>query len=196
MEESVMSEIKYMFRLCIEQERDSILELAVGAADTAESVAKAKKTILKLLDEFSPEFAAPTTRLNLSTQEDNSEMKPEPTMRNGVKGFILLRCQACGNTFKLFQREPKKRVFCKCGHCVDLAVPLAHFQCTCAKCGKQSWGKTNIEEASIEVRCSCGNPITLNWYPEDRQYGTFEENAGTETEPETANKPENAKSEP
>jgi len=190
MEETIMNEIKYMFRLCIEQDRDSILEAAVGASDTAGSVAKARETILKLLDEFTPEFASPTTRPNLSVQEDEPEVKPEPAMRNGVKGFILLRCQECGNVFKSFQREPKQRVFCKCGHCIGLTVPLARFQCTCAKCGKRSWGKTNIEDASIEVRCSCGNQMSLNWRSEDRQYGTFEENAGAKTEVETQAKAE------
>lgn len=196
-----MKELRYSFQLSIEQDRESILELTVGAEDTAESVAKAKKTVQELLDEYvlriqnefvpRPEGAAGT--FSVSSEEPPKNQKLQKSAKiaevvqekasgsSGTKGFVIIRCEKCGNVFRSFLRGPQKELSCKCGHHIDLTVPLANFEYTC-ECGKKNWGKTNVEDASIEVRCSCGKRKVLDWAPPKGYRSVREEDEETPDE--------------
>ncbi|MDE7243282.1 MAG: hypothetical protein K2O18_04795 [Oscillospiraceae bacterium] len=169
-----MQDLKYSFQLSIEQDRESILEVTVGAEDSLESAAKAKATIQQLLNDFMPEFSArppqekpqnPTKPSKIAGAEEGAASDS-----GGAKGFVLIRCEKCGNIFRSFLRSPQKMLSCKCGNHIDLAVPLAGFEYTCERCGRKNFGSTNIEDPSIEVRCSCGEQAELDWVSADKEY--------------------------
>lgn len=94
----------------------------------------------------------------------------------GAKGLMLLRCPKCKSEFVQFLREPQTTNECrKC----DAKIPLdalARFEFTCPVCKKESYGRTNVEDAEIvneKFSCVCGRSIPkLTWNPAKRCYTT------------------------
>lgn len=84
--------------------------------------------------------------------------------------MLRLRCKECGNTFGIFLREYQTEVLCRCGHSIDLTAPLAKYHFTCPYCEREKFGKTNLEDPEITVRCNCGGDVDLRWNPKAREY--------------------------
>lgn len=87
----------------------------------------------------------------------------------GAKGLMLLRCPKCKSEFVQFLREPQTTNECrKCGAKIPLDA-LARFEFTCPVCKKESYGRTNVEDAEIvneKFSCVCGRSIPkLTWNP-------------------------------
>lgn len=62
---------------------------------------------------------------------------------------MLLRCPKCKSEFVQFLREPQTTNECrKCGAKIPLDA-LARFEFTCPVCKKESYGRTNVEDAEI-----------------------------------------------
>ena len=94
----------------------------------------------------------------------------------GAKGLMLLRCPKCKSEFVQFLREPQTTNECrKCGAKIPLDA-LARFEFTCPVCKKESYGRTNVEDAEIvneKFSCVCGRSIPkLTWNPAKRCYTT------------------------
>lgn len=102
---------------------------------------------------------APTPAVGTSSE------RPE-----GAKGLLLLYCRECGNIFGTFLREYQSEITCRCGHHIDLTVPLARYRFTCPYCQHEGWGKTNSEDPEIEVQCKCREMVTVRWNPDAREY--------------------------
>ena len=175
----------YTFSLCIDQGNRTIVDTTVEVQDTKEGIAKAKRTIQRLMNEYAqvPKAQAPTPEpQDLAPEKQTSidettapESKPAPDpppekKPDGARGLLQLHCKECGRTFGTFLREHQAEMVCKCGHHIDLTVPLARYRFTCPYCEKESWGQTNLEDPDITVRCKCGGDINLRWVSKLREY--------------------------
>ena len=86
---------------------------------------------------------------------------------------MFLHCPECNRTFKQFSKDFTESTSCFCG----TKIPLdntTRFEYTCPACGKLTYGRTNIEMATIDagsMNCVCGTPCReLRWDPEVRSF--------------------------
>lgn len=165
----------YTFSLCIKQGEKLLLGTEIVTGDTAEEIAKAKKTIQRLLNEYTP--AEKTLAPRPKEPEPEVASPPVQTVTTpsaekpmGVRGLLHVRCPECDNIFGTFLREYQTDISCKCGHRIDLTVPLARFAYTCPYCEQTRYGRTNLEDAEITVRCKCGGDVILRWDTQAREY--------------------------
>lgn len=205
---------RYTFALKICDSVGTLIDMTIGAAQAPNSLAKAKETIHKTLEEFTPmpivvkepdqgdpTVFAPNITIEAKNEEDKAEAPvtlnpgtvmelistafPEPKTINvpasqepeatdkkpdGVKGLVHLHCSKCDSNFGTFLKEPKSKFTCKCGHSIDLTVPLARYRFTCPYCEKESWGYTNLEDPAITVRCKCSRDVELWWNTKAKEY--------------------------
>lgn len=79
---------------------------------------------------------------------------------DGYTGFLLLRCEECGEVKAFCAKRPITQYRCECGHKTDLHDLLpVYAHC---KCGRDSKYKTNIVDGTAVVNCvACGAPIDL-----------------------------------
>lgn len=86
---------------------------------------------------------------------------------------MLLHCPRCGHTFKHFSKDFAEATKCFCGAEAPL-LDTARFEFTCNCCGKFTFGRTNIEDASIDagaLHCVCSTPSPeMRWDPEVRKF--------------------------
>lgn len=91
----------------------------------------------------------------------------------GAKGLMLLHCPGCGHTFKHFSKDFAEAAKCFCGAEVPL-LDTARFEFTCNRCGKLTFGRTNIEAASVDagaLHCACSAPSPeMRWDPKVRKF--------------------------
>lgn len=189
---------RYTFTLKICDSVGPLIDMTIGAAQDKDSLAKAKETVNKALEEFTPmpsgvkapvqsaemtitpgmmmELRAksgttPAQDTTAEPVEDTPAQDPAPAKPPaGVKGLLRLRCPNCGNIFGTFLREPKTEIDCKCGHSIDLTGPLVRYRFTCPYCEKDSWGYTNLEDPAIIIRCKCGGDVELQWNTKAKEY--------------------------
>lgn len=175
----------YKFSLCIDRGDRILVDTTVEVKATAEEISKAKRTINRLMSEYAP-AATPMPipqeseppKQNPEAQAPNGTVDPlEPEgvappekKQEGVRGLLRLRCPECRNTFGTFLREHQSEIVCKCGHHIDLTVPLAGYRFTCPYCEKETWGQTNLEDPEITIRCKCGGDVELRWVPKVKEY--------------------------
>lgn len=114
--------------------------------------------------------------LDVDTPKISTVTEPRPLSKpgaRGAKGLMLLTCPGCHHTFKHFARENTDKVKCFCGTEVPVDN-VARFEFTCKKCGKLSYGWTNIGTAVIEagaLNCVCAAPApAMTWHPAARKY--------------------------
>ncbi len=177
---------RYMFQLHIAQDGEAIVDVIVGANAVPEEIGKAKKTLRRMLDEFTPKIEAlslfqpdlpaqPAPRL---VEEASSSAvlapaiirRPKSSGAKGAKGLMILHCETCGDIFVTVLKGSEQELTCKCGSRIDLTRPMASFRYICPCCEKKTWGKTNVEEPDFETRCLCGNKIRLVWVVKDKEY--------------------------
>jgi len=82
--------------------------------------------------------------------------------KTGVKGFVIIRCEECGETRGFCTKSEITYTTCKsCGHKTEIreTMPL-YLNC---KCGKSFRYRTNILEGeAMTWNClGCGNPVDL-----------------------------------
>lgn len=118
--------------------------------------------------------------LDVDTPKISTVTEPRPSFAplskpgaRGAKGLMLLTCPGCHHTLKHFARENTDKVKCFCGTEVPVDN-VARFEYTCPSCGKLTYGRTNIETATIDagsMNCVCGTPCQeLRWDPEVRSF--------------------------
>lgn len=118
--------------------------------------------------------------LDVDTPKISTVTEPRPSFAPlskpgalGAKGLMLLHCPGCGRTFKSFSKDFVEATKCFCGVEVPL-LDTARFEFTCKSCGKLTYGRTNIETATIDagsMNCTCGTPCReLRWDPEVRSF--------------------------
>ena len=118
--------------------------------------------------------------LDVDTPKISTVTEPRPSFTplskpgaQGAKGLMLLHCPGCGRTFKSFSKDFVEATKCFCGAEVPL-LDTARFEFTCKSCGKLTYGRTNIETATIDagsMNCTCGTPCReLRWDPEVRSF--------------------------
>ena len=192
---NTMDRHNYTFRLQVEEDDQVTLSTAIRAGLTAGEIAKAKETIHRLLDEYTPEAAVPEMEA-VRTPEGEAADTPEPDVQTadhirqttespteskdpapasasepeGARGLLRLRCQACGKTFGTFLKERQKEILCNCGHHINLTAPLARYRFTCPYCEKDTWGLTNLGDPEITIRCKCGMDVDVIWAPKAKEY--------------------------
>ena len=169
----------YTFSLCIDRGDHTIVDTTVEVPNTREGITRAKRTIQRLMNEYTPVAKAPEpVELNPESQAHTDPLPaagtaptPPPEKKpEGARGLLRLYCKKCGNTFGTFLREYQTELDCKCGHHIDLTVPLAKFTYTCPYCEQTRWGQTNLEDPDITVRCKCSRDVNLRWVPKSREY--------------------------
>lgn len=167
---------KYTFSLCIKQDGKVLIGTEASAGDSPEEIAKAKKTIQRSLNEYTPKTTVPHPQKTEPTPEATAPppvqtvTPPVSEKQVGVRGLVQVRCPECNNVFSTFLKEYQTEVLCKCGHRIDLTAPLARFAYTCPYCEQTRWGKTNLEDPEITVRCKCGGDVDLRWNPSTKEY--------------------------
>ena len=86
---------------------------------------------------------------------------------------MLLHCPNCNRNFKHFSKEFIQSARCFCGADIPLDN-TARFEFECPTCGKRTFGRTNIETATIaagSMNCVCGtNCHELRWDPDARSF--------------------------
>lgn len=91
----------------------------------------------------------------------------EPSYR----GFLLIRCEACGKVYAYNAREETREFTCRdCGHVTplrDMTVAELH----CPDCKKTWTYKTNLTDAEVFCRCiACGADMRSRWNAKLKRY--------------------------
>lgn len=87
--------------------------------------------------------------------------KPEPQREpEAYKGFLIIRCEQCGEIRAFCAKTPITRNTCKCGHTTELhGLKPFHLKC---KCGSTFNYRTNVTDSKFEWPClNCGSPVDL-----------------------------------
>lgn len=162
----------YVIRLNIEREGCPVMDTSLSVG-TSEELSRAKKQIGRILADFVQiaEENADSGAGSVGSEGGERADSPGGQERvDGIKGAVQLRCHACGNVFGKFLNQRQAACLCRCGQLIDLTGPLARYSYTCPSCGKYGYGRTNLEDAEINVRCVCGENLTLRWNPAGREY--------------------------
>ena len=188
---------RYTFGAYIKRGDDTVLDIAVEAINTPESIRKAISTVRRAMTSHAPDAtpiviaadkdrsahtsaqaaAAPepatTPTTAASGQEQKSQahpiLKPDKPLE-GVRGLLHLHCEGCGKTLATFLKMKQQTITCRCGHTTDLTKPLARFHYTCPYCEMERWGLTNLEDSTISIKCKCGGTVDMQWTPKAKEY--------------------------
>lgn len=93
-------------------------------------------------------------------------------MPDGVKGFLIVECCACGKQKAFFVKKELNRYECTCGQRTKLVdmVPV-YMRC---ECGKSFRYLTNIEHLQFTANCPhCGSPVELELGNSGKAYITM-----------------------
>ena len=166
----------YTFQLTIKEGGETLANIAVSAGNNADEVAKAKRTIQRALNDFTPSLKNPETVCTVVSAPTTPAVQ-EPASKNanlnkpeGVYGLVKLHCPKCHSTFGSFLKERRTEFTCKCGHHIDLTANIAPYRFVCPHCEKETWGTTNLENPSIVVTCKCGRDVELLLEKDAKEY--------------------------
>lgn len=101
--------------------------------------------------------------------------KPKPNedqTETDYKGFLYIKCEACGNTKGFCAKTPIKEARCDCGHATPLKdlKPL-YVHC---KCGESFKYRTNLTDDTATINCiKCGSPVDLEYHGKKNVYETI-----------------------
>lgn len=88
------------------------------------------------------------------------------------KGFLYIKCEACGNTKGFCAKTPIKEARCDCGH-ATLLKDLKPMYVNC-ECGKSFKYRTNLTDNTIAYNCiQCGSPVDLEYHGKKNAYETI-----------------------
>lgn len=92
--------------------------------------------------------------------------------RESYKGFLFIRCEACGKEKGYSSKYPLTFHKCDCGHRTDLHdLKPVHLYC---KCGSKYKYMTNISDPQFTMNClSCGAPVDLELNSRGTAYVTI-----------------------
>lgn len=188
---------RYTFGAYIKRGDNTVLDIAVEAINTPESIRKAISTVRRAMTSHAPDVtpiviaadkiqsahtvaqaaAAPEPATTPTSAASSQEQKPQsPTILKpdkpleGVRGLLHLRCEDCGKPLATFLKFKQQTITCRCGHTADLTKPLARFHYTCPYCEMERWGWTNLEDTNISVKCKCGGTVDMQWTPKAKEY--------------------------
>lgn len=85
---------------------------------------------------------------------------PPPREPEEYRGFLLIKCPACGKLHGFCAKNPTSAYRCSCGETTELHGLLpAHLKC---KCGSEFTYKTNVADTTFDYPClNCGSPVDL-----------------------------------
>lgn len=85
---------------------------------------------------------------------------PHPEEPEEYRGFLLIKCPACGKLHGFCTKRPMSTYRCTCGATTDLHDLLpVHLKC---KCGSDFTYQTNVTEPTFDYPClKCGSPVDL-----------------------------------
>ena len=85
------------------------------------------------------------------------------------KGFLLIKCQSCGEMRSFCAKTPIHTYICNCGEETSLGeLQEAYAKC---KCGKKWRYLTNATDNIIESQCiECGMPLDMTYNYHKKQY--------------------------
>lgn len=94
------------------------------------------------------------------------------------KGFLLIRCDQCGDTHAFCAKLPISTYRCReCGGRTPL-VSMSRLMVTC-ECGAKHNYLTNIVTQQMDVTCfTCGAPVAVEWNEKLQRYTTIGAYAG------------------
>lgn len=90
------------------------------------------------------------------------------------KGFLFIKCRACGKMKGFCAKKPIDTYTCICGEKTPVQdlVPMV----AACKCRKIWTYRTNADDQAIEMECiACGNPIDLVWNARRGKYVSIED---------------------
>lgn len=117
------------------------------------------------------EQEAPQPSMPTQIPEPQPEQRPEPA-ETGYKGFLYIKCEACGSTRGFCAKTPTKEHRCKCGHKTVLRnlKPL-YVNCECGEFFKY---RTNLQDDVATINCiKCGSPVDLELHDKKGVYTTI-----------------------
>lgn len=97
-----------------------------------------------------------------------------PWDEDGYKGFLIVKCQHCGEVKGFCSKVPPKYYKCEhCGESTDLkGLRKAFVNC---ECGKRYKYQTNITDNVFDYNCiSCGYPVPLQYNAKKNVYQTMQ----------------------
>ena len=191
---------RYVIGGYVKRGDNTVLDIAVEAVDTPESIRKAMNTVRRAMTNYI--FADKAQSAHLSTQptassaeqataaepatppdpadsDQEPDTQPTPAIApvpklgkplEGMRGLVHLRCEECGKPLTTFLKFKQQKITCRCGYSIDLTKPLARFHYTCPYCEMERWGWTNLEDPTISVKCKCGGMIDMQWVPRAKEY--------------------------
>ena len=87
--------------------------------------------------------------------------QPEPDEDQGpYKGFLMIRCEECGEVRAFSAKQEIYGFRCKCGHETPLEKLKPMFMH--CKCGKDFRYRTNLQDEKFTYNCmNCGAPVDI-----------------------------------
>ena len=165
----------YTFRIIIRKnDQETVMDACRAATPEEAERAKAAIAAIKaILDSFVPILEGPATPdAAPALPEPTPEPATPPVKRKTPRGAMFLKCPSCGRTFGTFVKEPADTIDCRCGNKIPISGTgvLGHYTYTCPCCETRKFGWTNLQDAEIEMKCRCGNAVSLTWNPTAREY--------------------------
>lgn len=93
-------------------------------------------------------------------QEPSQQTSVSRRKQKRYKGFLVIRCEHCGEVKAFCSKNQISEYICKCGHAMELqGLKPLRLEC---KCGCNFFYKTNLTEKSLTLPClHCGGPVDL-----------------------------------
>lgn len=101
---------------------------------------------------------------------ERTQLAQEPEQ---YKGFLIIKCDHCGNVHAFCAKLPMSVYRCKeCGQRTPL-TDMHHLRLIC-ECGARFSYTTNITEKQTDITCfKCGAPVVVEWNEKLQKYTTI-----------------------
>lgn len=153
-----------MARLTAELPEDQVKDLLRIALEYVTGVSG---SVCRPVEDEQP--ANPAPKINFPKPPPKPQESPaEP----GYKGFLYIKCEACGTTKGFCTKTAIKEHRCPCGHltALDNLKPL-YVNC---KCGANFKYHTNLTDNVTSINCvKCGAPVDLEYHEKQDTYVTI-----------------------